>query len=195
MRAGLSFSRSPISLLLRQPLSIKKSYAGAIQLQTLSRPLLLNVKCKNLSQRLLLETLSRPLLLDVKCKNLSQRLLLETLSRPLLLDVKCKNLSQRLLLETLSRPLLLDVKCKNLSQRLSIETLSRPLLLNVKCKNLSQRFLYCPLLLDVIIILSEEELLSGHILYFQHYWYTSTGLKRICYTSINRYYCIFVKYI
>jgi hypothetical protein len=30
MRAGLSFSRSPISLLLRQPLSIKKSYAGAI---------------------------------------------------------------------------------------------------------------------------------------------------------------------
>jgi hypothetical protein len=32
MRAGLSFSRSPISLLLRQPLSIKKSYAGAIQL-------------------------------------------------------------------------------------------------------------------------------------------------------------------
>jgi hypothetical protein len=32
MRAGLSFSHSPISLLLRQPLSIKKSYAGAIQL-------------------------------------------------------------------------------------------------------------------------------------------------------------------
>jgi hypothetical protein len=31
MRAGLSFSRSPISLLLRQPLLIKKSYAGAIQ--------------------------------------------------------------------------------------------------------------------------------------------------------------------
>jgi hypothetical protein len=31
MRAGLSFSHSPISLLLRQPLSIKKSYAGAIQ--------------------------------------------------------------------------------------------------------------------------------------------------------------------
>jgi hypothetical protein len=31
MRAGLSFSRSSISLLLRQPLSIKKSYAGAIQ--------------------------------------------------------------------------------------------------------------------------------------------------------------------
>jgi hypothetical protein len=30
MRAGLSFSRSSISLLLRQPLSIKKSYAGAI---------------------------------------------------------------------------------------------------------------------------------------------------------------------
>jgi hypothetical protein len=30
MRAGLSFSHSPISLLLRQPLSIKKSYAGAI---------------------------------------------------------------------------------------------------------------------------------------------------------------------
>jgi hypothetical protein len=35
MRAGLSFSRSPISLLLRQPLSIKKSYAGAIQYMTL----------------------------------------------------------------------------------------------------------------------------------------------------------------
>jgi hypothetical protein len=33
MRAGLSFSRSSISLLLRQPLSIKKSYAGAIHLQ------------------------------------------------------------------------------------------------------------------------------------------------------------------
>jgi hypothetical protein len=31
MHAGLSFSYSPISLLLRQPLSIKKSYAGAIQ--------------------------------------------------------------------------------------------------------------------------------------------------------------------
>jgi hypothetical protein len=34
MRAGLSFSRSPISLLLRQPLSIKKSYAGASDTQT-----------------------------------------------------------------------------------------------------------------------------------------------------------------
>jgi hypothetical protein len=32
MHAGFSFSHSPISLLLRQPLSIKKSYAGAIQL-------------------------------------------------------------------------------------------------------------------------------------------------------------------
>jgi hypothetical protein len=31
MRADLSFSYPPISLLLRQPLSIKKSYAGAIQ--------------------------------------------------------------------------------------------------------------------------------------------------------------------
>jgi hypothetical protein len=31
MHAGFSFSHSPISLLLRQPLSIKKSYAGAIQ--------------------------------------------------------------------------------------------------------------------------------------------------------------------
>ncbi len=30
MHAGLSFSYPPISLLLRQPLSIKKSYAGAI---------------------------------------------------------------------------------------------------------------------------------------------------------------------
>jgi hypothetical protein len=36
MRAGLSFSRSPISLLLRQPLSIKKSYAGAIQVPSKS---------------------------------------------------------------------------------------------------------------------------------------------------------------
>jgi hypothetical protein len=34
MRAGLSFSRSSISLLLRQPLSIKKSYAGAIHTRT-----------------------------------------------------------------------------------------------------------------------------------------------------------------
>jgi hypothetical protein len=31
MHAGFSFSYPPISLLLRQPLSIKKSYAGAIQ--------------------------------------------------------------------------------------------------------------------------------------------------------------------
>jgi hypothetical protein len=31
MHAGLSFSYPSISLLLRQPLSIKKSYAGAIQ--------------------------------------------------------------------------------------------------------------------------------------------------------------------
>jgi hypothetical protein len=31
MHAGFSFSYSSISLLLRQPLSIKKSYAGAIQ--------------------------------------------------------------------------------------------------------------------------------------------------------------------
>jgi hypothetical protein len=30
MHAGFSFSYPPISLLLRQPLSIKKSYAGAI---------------------------------------------------------------------------------------------------------------------------------------------------------------------
>jgi hypothetical protein len=30
MHAGSSFSYSPISVLLRQPLSIKKSYAGAI---------------------------------------------------------------------------------------------------------------------------------------------------------------------
>jgi hypothetical protein len=34
MHAGVSFSHSPISLLLRQPLSIKKSYAGAIQVHT-----------------------------------------------------------------------------------------------------------------------------------------------------------------
>jgi hypothetical protein len=33
MHAGLSFSYSPISVLLRQPLSIKKSYAGAVQLE------------------------------------------------------------------------------------------------------------------------------------------------------------------
>jgi hypothetical protein len=32
MHAGFSFSYPPISLLLRQPLSIKKSYAGAIHL-------------------------------------------------------------------------------------------------------------------------------------------------------------------
>jgi hypothetical protein len=37
MRAGLSFSRSSISLLLRQPLSIKKSHAGAIQVVTIIR--------------------------------------------------------------------------------------------------------------------------------------------------------------
>jgi hypothetical protein len=36
MHAGFSFSYSPISLLLRQPLSIKKSYAGAIQHETLN---------------------------------------------------------------------------------------------------------------------------------------------------------------
>jgi hypothetical protein len=40
MRAGLSFSYSPISLLLRQPLSIKKSYAGAIQFRLGSRHIL-----------------------------------------------------------------------------------------------------------------------------------------------------------
>jgi hypothetical protein len=33
MRAGFSFSYPSISLLLGQPLSIKKSYAGAIQLK------------------------------------------------------------------------------------------------------------------------------------------------------------------
>jgi hypothetical protein len=33
MRAGFSFSYPSISLLLGQPLSIKKSYAGAIQWQ------------------------------------------------------------------------------------------------------------------------------------------------------------------
>jgi hypothetical protein len=32
MHAGFSFSYSPISVLLRQPLSIKKSYAGAVHL-------------------------------------------------------------------------------------------------------------------------------------------------------------------
>jgi hypothetical protein len=32
MHAGFSFSYSPISVLLRQPLSIKKSYAGAVQI-------------------------------------------------------------------------------------------------------------------------------------------------------------------
>jgi hypothetical protein len=34
MRAGFSFSYPPISLLLGQPLSIKKSYAGAIHNDT-----------------------------------------------------------------------------------------------------------------------------------------------------------------
>jgi hypothetical protein len=44
MRAGLSFSRSPISLLLRQPLSIKKSYAGAIHVPSFkSLPFLLSL--------------------------------------------------------------------------------------------------------------------------------------------------------
>jgi hypothetical protein len=33
MHAGFSFSYSPISVLLRQPLSIKKSYAGAVQIR------------------------------------------------------------------------------------------------------------------------------------------------------------------
>jgi hypothetical protein len=37
MRAGFSFSYPPISLLLGQPLSIKKSYAGAIQPATLAK--------------------------------------------------------------------------------------------------------------------------------------------------------------
>jgi hypothetical protein len=36
MHAGVSFSHSPISLLLRQPLSIKKSYAGAIHCANIS---------------------------------------------------------------------------------------------------------------------------------------------------------------
>jgi hypothetical protein len=34
MHAGSSFSYSSISVLLKQPLSIKKSYAGAIQRKT-----------------------------------------------------------------------------------------------------------------------------------------------------------------
>jgi hypothetical protein len=48
MRAGLSFSRSPISLLLRQPLSIKKSYAGAIQPALNAPPYFVkrNIMCK-----------------------------------------------------------------------------------------------------------------------------------------------------
>jgi hypothetical protein len=37
MHAGFSFSYPPISLLLRQPLSIKKSYAGAIQYGTFNK--------------------------------------------------------------------------------------------------------------------------------------------------------------
>ncbi len=37
MHAGFSFSYSPISVLLRQPLSIKKSYAGAVQYCTEKR--------------------------------------------------------------------------------------------------------------------------------------------------------------
>jgi hypothetical protein len=54
MRAGLSFSYSPISLLLRQPLSIKKSYAGAIQLLSSSHAqmeviyILLKGKCRDI---------------------------------------------------------------------------------------------------------------------------------------------------
>jgi hypothetical protein len=39
MHAGFSFSYSSISVLLRQPLSIKKSYAGAIQpIGTVTQP-------------------------------------------------------------------------------------------------------------------------------------------------------------
>jgi hypothetical protein len=38
MHAGFSFSYSPISILLRQPLSIKKSYAGAIQIYLIPSP-------------------------------------------------------------------------------------------------------------------------------------------------------------
>jgi hypothetical protein len=38
MHAGFSFSYSSISVLLRQPLSIKKSYAGAIQCVTFEIP-------------------------------------------------------------------------------------------------------------------------------------------------------------
>jgi hypothetical protein len=37
MHAGFSFSYSSISVLLRQPLSIKKSYAGAIQQLTYTK--------------------------------------------------------------------------------------------------------------------------------------------------------------
>jgi hypothetical protein len=36
MHAGLSFSYPPISLLLRQPLSIKKSYAGVFCIEKAS---------------------------------------------------------------------------------------------------------------------------------------------------------------
>jgi hypothetical protein len=39
MHAGFSFSYSYISLLLRQPLSIKKSYAGAIQSYVTLQPI------------------------------------------------------------------------------------------------------------------------------------------------------------
>jgi hypothetical protein len=41
MHAGFSFSYSSISVLLRQPLSIKKSYAGAIQGATMQKKTIL----------------------------------------------------------------------------------------------------------------------------------------------------------
>jgi hypothetical protein len=48
MRAGFSFSYPSISLLLGQPLSIKKSYAGAIH--TSNNILIYNKKIKSLKR-------------------------------------------------------------------------------------------------------------------------------------------------
>jgi hypothetical protein len=47
MHAGFSFSYSYISLLLRQPLSIKKSYAGAIQIVSQYEKLFYEYKFKS----------------------------------------------------------------------------------------------------------------------------------------------------
>jgi hypothetical protein len=58
MRAGFSFSYPSISLLLGQPLSIKKSYAGAIQDVNINQYTKYMEKC-TLKYRKKLENLNR----------------------------------------------------------------------------------------------------------------------------------------